>query len=775
MNQPQQIADPSGFDNELTWGEIISQQSLLARRDSLASYGGGQPNSEGENFVNNLQSYFHDYLMENDPEYAEQDLLARRDALISARYVTDDLLARRDALISARHVSDDLLARRDALISARHKPQAEVDQELQDFLDWRRREKEYQTRYLHPVPDPNRIPKDPFFERLKKLLGSVDPNDKLGPGFGDAGYVPESSTLPYRIDFENDPTASAPAQQVVITDQLNANVDWSSFRITEVGWGDTEITVPANSQFFQTTVPMTFNGETFNVLVEIGINLANGLITAQFFSIDPTTSLPPDVLTGFLPPEDGTGRGMGHVSYTVSPKSGLPTGTQIRNVADVSFDAAPIIATNQVSETDPTQGTDPAKEALVTIDAGPPTSTVAPLPPQETTPNFTVSWSGSDDAGGSGIAVFDVFVQIDGGPFVPFLTDTTATSATFDGAAGHTYGFYSVATDNVGNREPTPASAQATTTVVAQSQLIVSSNADSGQGTLRQALLDANNSSGSPHTIQFQLPTGSQTIALQSPLPTAADPLTLSFDATQNVTLVPSAGAVWTDNQSLSITGSGSFTVDGGIEGAGNLSVGAGGNLKATNIIQWALVIGGSDQSPAVVTIAASDSSGNPLTTLPSSSEAAPSVGVVRAASCSSSTGAGAEAGTSRPVAMPSSFTKHLSDGTSPRRLSFGNRSSDAVMSLLAAFNGIGSTELTRLVESGGSRPQSDWAPRPSLSPNVFAASGDRAWLDAVFSADFEASGEFRLQWLGADPPPPADDPSALGLVENLFDFIGAA
>ena len=115
---------------------------------------------------------------------------------------------------------------------------------------------------------------------------------------------------------------------------------------------------------------MTFNGQTFNVLVQIGINLANGLITAQFFSIDPTTQLPPDVLTGFLPPEDGTGRGMGHISYTVSPKAGLPTGTQIRNVADVSFDEQPIIATDQVSETDPTQGVDPAKQALVTIDAG---------------------------------------------------------------------------------------------------------------------------------------------------------------------------------------------------------------------------------------------------------------------------------------------------------------------------------------------------------------------------------------------------------------------
>ena len=37
---------------------------------------------------------------------------------------------------------------------------------------------------------------------------------------------------------------------------------------------------------------------------------------------------------------------------------------------------------------------------------------------------------------------------MDGGAFQPFVTDTAATSATFTGVSGHTYGFYSVATDN---------------------------------------------------------------------------------------------------------------------------------------------------------------------------------------------------------------------------------------------------------------------------------------------------------------------------------------
>src|SRR5437763_9071471 len=112
---------------------------------------------------------------------------------------------------------------------------------------------------------------------------------------------------------------------------------------------------------------MTYNNTTFTVDIELSFDSDTGLVRAVFQSLDPATQLPPDVLTGFLPPEDGTGRGMGHVSYTIQPRAGLPTGTQIRNVAAITFDVNNPIATDQVSETDPTQGVDPNKQALVTI------------------------------------------------------------------------------------------------------------------------------------------------------------------------------------------------------------------------------------------------------------------------------------------------------------------------------------------------------------------------------------------------------------------------
>ncbi len=93
-----------------------------------------------------------------------------------------------------------------------------------------------------------------------------------------------------------------------------------------------------------------------------------------------------------------------------------------------------------------------------------PSSSVASLPAVSPA-SFGVSWSG-DDAGGPGIANYDVLVSDNGGPFTAWLTGTTATSATWRGTLGHTYSFYSVAYDAVGRPQPTPGAAQATTLTV---------------------------------------------------------------------------------------------------------------------------------------------------------------------------------------------------------------------------------------------------------------------------------------------------------------------
>jgi Ca2+-binding RTX toxin-like protein len=103
------------------------------------------------------------------------------------------------------------------------------------------------------------------------------------------------------------------------------------------------------------------------------------------------------------------------------------------------------------------------KSAAQADDTSAPTSKVTALPATSSS-KFTVSWSGQD-TGGSGIGTYDVYVSDNGGRYQPFMQHTAATSAAFNGTVGHSYGFFSVATDKSGNRQDTPTAAQATTRV----------------------------------------------------------------------------------------------------------------------------------------------------------------------------------------------------------------------------------------------------------------------------------------------------------------------
>jgi hypothetical protein len=79
--------------------------------------------------------------------------------------------------------------------------------------------------------------------------------------------------------------------------------------------------------------------------------------------------------------------------------------------------------------------------------------------------SFAVQWSGTDNAGGSGIALYDLYVSVNGGAFTPWLTNTTVTAALYSGVANGHYAFFSRATDAAGNQEAVHATADAQTTV----------------------------------------------------------------------------------------------------------------------------------------------------------------------------------------------------------------------------------------------------------------------------------------------------------------------
>jgi hypothetical protein len=244
------------------------------------------------------------------------------------------------------------------------------------------------------------------------------------------------------ILFENKPLATAPAQTVVITDQLDANkVDLGTFSLGMIAFGDKVVIPPPGLKEYTTDVDLR-PGTDLIVRIDAKLNAGTGLLTWRFESLDPATGQPTeDPLAGFLPPNVTSPQGDGSVFFTVMPKSGLSHGTEIRNLASIVFDTNAAILT---------------PEWLNTIDDSVPASQVLTLSPLQGSGSFEVTWSGTDT--GSGIGSYSIFVSANGGSFTEWLHDTAATSALFTGDPNTTYAFYSVASDQAGHRESAPVS-----------------------------------------------------------------------------------------------------------------------------------------------------------------------------------------------------------------------------------------------------------------------------------------------------------------------------
>ena len=178
------------------------------------------------------------------------------------------------------------------------------------------------------------------------------------------------------------------------------------------------IAIPPGLDSYNAMVPMTTpTGASIVVNVQASLDRSTRTLSLVLQALDPATGwYSEDPLVGLLYPEDGTDRGVGSISYLVKPRPDLPSGTVIQNQAKIVFDY-----------------NDPINTPLVknTLDAATPTSQVAPLPATTTTTTFTVSWSGQDEASGSGIAGYDVYVSVDGGSYFPLVSDTTKTSMPF--------------------------------------------------------------------------------------------------------------------------------------------------------------------------------------------------------------------------------------------------------------------------------------------------------------------------------------------------------
>ncbi len=272
------------------------------------------------------------------------------------------------------------------------------------------------------------------------VVKSCDPNDIVGPnGFGEGRFIAKKDILAYTIRFENDSTfATAAAQRVEIRQEVSENLNPLSFRIAEYGFGPYIFNAPENAASLFTIIDMP-DSLGYDIEFTAAIDVVNNELFWIFQTIDPTTGLPPtDALAGFLAINDSLSNGEGFVNYTIKPHVESETGDSIFAEAEIVFDINEPIITPRIFNT---------------IDAAGPVTAVLPLPETSDTTNVEIFIAGSDDALGSGIATYQLFVSTEGEPFEFFGEYLPGDAIEFNGEENTEYAFFSIGVDNVGNFE----------------------------------------------------------------------------------------------------------------------------------------------------------------------------------------------------------------------------------------------------------------------------------------------------------------------------------
>jgi hypothetical protein len=229
-------------------------------------------------------------------------------------------------------------------------------------------------------------------------VNAWDPNAKYGPsGYGEKNFMAQASPMIYMIKFENLKDATAAAYRILIEDTLNPE-------IFDIGTVDTP--------------GMSHSCGKFSV--------EGNRLTWEFVGIE-------------LPPNKNPPEGEGWVSFKVNLKEGLPSGTQIKNKAVITFDLNKPIETN---------------ETINTLDFEVPSTQVQDFPSFVSDRSIMLKWSASDGSG-SGVDISYVYSSVNNGPF-SLIGIEKGNEKKIDVSPGNDYRFFVLSKDNVGNTEIQP-------------------------------------------------------------------------------------------------------------------------------------------------------------------------------------------------------------------------------------------------------------------------------------------------------------------------------
>ncbi len=294
----------------------------------------------------------------------------------------------------------------------------------------------------HNPPPPPDHPQDPLDDTSTSGGISADPNEIIGPtGYDDSlRWVSINDVLNYTIFFENDPDfATANAQKVDVRFNFADKAAMKGFGLGTYGFANQSWNIDDAPAAYQNRLDLR---DSMYIFVDLtaGIDVVKQQAFWLFNSIDPETGYNPwQVDRGMLHVNDSTHVGEGFVTFRLKPQEDLKTGDTISIVASIVFDQNDTIPTNRWRNT---------------IDAGNPTSKVKARQDSKNEHLYHLTLQAADDEGGSGLKHVLLYQANNFGIYEEVATCPVDTVIDFTAEPGHQYKFYSIAEDNVGNREP---------------------------------------------------------------------------------------------------------------------------------------------------------------------------------------------------------------------------------------------------------------------------------------------------------------------------------
>jgi hypothetical protein len=274
---------------------------------------------------------------------------------------------------------------------------------------------------------------------LASIVTSIDPNDKIGyRSPSGSNFFSKQQNFTYLINFENKSIATAPAQEVFITDTLDMNsFNVSSFKAGNLRIGSKIIQAPLNAKEANWKIDMR---PKMNLIthVELTLDTIKGIAHWYFSCSDPKTNdFPADALVGFLPPNDSIGSGEGSVSFSIDLKESINDESIINNRATIVFDYNDPILTPTWSN---------KKDKIAPI-----SNMFEPVIVENNI--ATISWAAADNKNGSGVYCYTLFVKKGNDEYSSLLTRTSETSLDFEFEKDTRYLFYVTAVDSAENVE----------------------------------------------------------------------------------------------------------------------------------------------------------------------------------------------------------------------------------------------------------------------------------------------------------------------------------